>query len=117
MATPGELHHLHNHYEEIPGGTKTSISRQYDEIIVSLTNDESRLQQQRDEGIAWLTAYAPLKNNQWGIPPVKMQMKKKERSLVLGTRIASQMDLRIISAGRINRRDFILPVFHLPYRN
>lgn len=29
MATPGELHHLYNHYEEILDETKTSISRQY----------------------------------------------------------------------------------------
>jgi hypothetical protein len=47
-ATPGELHHLHNHAEEIPGGTTAGINRQYDEIIISLANDESRLRQQLD---------------------------------------------------------------------
>jgi hypothetical protein len=29
MATPEGLHHLHNRSEEIPGETKTCISRQY----------------------------------------------------------------------------------------
>jgi hypothetical protein len=29
MATPGELHHLHNLHEEIPGEIRTSISRQH----------------------------------------------------------------------------------------
>jgi hypothetical protein len=52
MATPGELHHLHNHAEEIMGGTKAGINRQYDEIIISLANDESRIRQQLNEGIA-----------------------------------------------------------------
>jgi hypothetical protein len=30
MATLDELHHLNNHYEEIPGETKTTISRQHE---------------------------------------------------------------------------------------
>jgi hypothetical protein len=51
MANLDELHHLHNHFDEILDETKTSISRQYDEIIISLSHDESRLQQQLDEGI------------------------------------------------------------------
>jgi len=37
MATPGELHHPHNQDLEIQSGTKTSISRQYDEIIIRPT--------------------------------------------------------------------------------
>jgi len=52
IETLDELHHLHNHYEEVLNETKTSISRQYDEIITSLSHEESRLQQQLDEGIA-----------------------------------------------------------------
>jgi hypothetical protein len=52
MATLDELHHLHSNDEEIPGGTTTGISRQYDEIIIILANDESRFRQQLDEGIA-----------------------------------------------------------------
>jgi hypothetical protein len=52
MATLDELHHLHNHYVKILDETKTTISRQYDEVIIRLSHDESRLQQQLDEGIA-----------------------------------------------------------------
>lgn len=43
MAIPGELHHLHNHYEEIPGGTKRSICRQYCEIIISFSHNGYKL--------------------------------------------------------------------------
>jgi len=34
---PGGKLNLHSNYEEIPGGTKMSIDRQYDEIIIRPT--------------------------------------------------------------------------------
>jgi len=40
---PSGRGNLQNHYEEIPGGTTMGISRQYDEIIISLSHDEPRL--------------------------------------------------------------------------
>ena len=46
MATPGELHQLHNHPEKIPGGTRTGIGRQYDKIIISPANGGSWFRQQ-----------------------------------------------------------------------
>jgi hypothetical protein len=38
---PGQDINLHNPYEEIPDGTKTGISRQYDENIITMTNPGS----------------------------------------------------------------------------
>jgi hypothetical protein len=32
---------VHNRDEEIPGGTKTSVSRQYDEIIITMASPGS----------------------------------------------------------------------------
>jgi sulfur relay (sulfurtransferase) DsrC/TusE family protein len=52
LATLDELHHLHDHYEEILAETETTVARQQDEIILGLSDDESRFDRQLQEGIA-----------------------------------------------------------------
>ncbi len=44
-ATLDELHHIYNHYDEILAETKIKVTRQHDELIISLSNDESLLDQ------------------------------------------------------------------------
>lgn len=56
LTTIDELHHLHDHCNEIIAETQATLGRQYDEIIIRLTNDEARLRQQLDEAIARQTA-------------------------------------------------------------
>ena len=51
-ATLDELHHLHNHHEEILAETKIKVTRHHDELIISLSNDESRLDQNIKEEIS-----------------------------------------------------------------
>jgi hypothetical protein len=55
LATLGELHHLHDHYEEILAETEITVARKQDEIILCLSNDETRLHRQLQEGIAMRT--------------------------------------------------------------
>jgi hypothetical protein len=52
LSTLDELHHLHNHYEEILAEIETTVARKQDEIILGLSNDEIRLDRQLQEGIA-----------------------------------------------------------------
>lgn len=52
LTTLDELHHLHDHYEEIIVETQATLGRHYDDVIVRLTNDESQLHLQLQEAIA-----------------------------------------------------------------
>lgn len=52
LATLDELHHLHEHYEEILAEIETTVAHKQDEIILGLSNDETRLNLQLEEGIA-----------------------------------------------------------------
>jgi hypothetical protein len=50
-VTLDELHHLYDHYEDILAETKDLITRRQDELIIGLSNDESRLDTQIKEEI------------------------------------------------------------------
>ena len=51
-ATLEELHHLHSHHEEILTDTRIIITRQQDEKILILSNSESQLERELQDGIA-----------------------------------------------------------------
>lgn len=55
LATLDELHHLHDHYQEILAEIETTVARKQDEIILGLSNDETQLNLQLQEGIAMRT--------------------------------------------------------------
>lgn len=50
-ATLDELHRLHRHHEEILIETKIIVTRQQDELILGLSNTESKIEQELNEGI------------------------------------------------------------------
>lgn len=56
VVTLDEIHHLYDHYEDVLTETERTISRQQDEIILGLTNDESKLNRQLQEAISKRTA-------------------------------------------------------------
>ena len=52
LATLDEIQHFYDNYDEILTETQTTFTRQYDEIILGLGNDESRLDRQYQNAIA-----------------------------------------------------------------
>jgi len=52
LATLAEIQHFYDHYDEILIETQTNITKQQDEIILGLGNDESRLDQELKDTIA-----------------------------------------------------------------
>lgn len=52
LATLEEIAYFHSNYEQILSETEITITRQEDEIILSLSQDEARLESQLKEGIA-----------------------------------------------------------------
>lgn len=52
LATLDEIQHFYDHYDEILSDTQTTFTRQLDEIILGLGDDESRLDLQLKDAIA-----------------------------------------------------------------